>query len=149
MIAKKVTSIEQVQIVRLIRNIVRHHMTNYSGEVTSAEQVKFFSRVQEDQSIFLHLYYDENLAPVGYSFVQKKNDRYWGTLAVHPEFQSMGYGTEIYKHMKSLVPVLWVEIFSDNNASLISALRAGFIIQGAHDQVILLSKGIENDDTTV
>lgn len=142
MIIKAVTTIEQAQIVRFIRNIVRMHMTNDSREITSTEQIKFFNKVQEGGNIFLHLYYDENMAPVGFSLVQLKNDRWWGTLAVHPEFQNMGCGTEIYRHMKSLVPTLWIEIFSDNNASLISALKAGFAIVGMNDHTITLQKGL-------
>lgn len=132
--AEQVTTLEQAQLVRLIRNECRSYMTNDSRFISSAQQEKWFSAFNAD----LFLYYDPYSAVVGYGMITNG----FGTLALLEEFRSMGYGTEVYKHLTSLCTPLKIEIFSDNIPSLISALKSGFVLDTMNDKTIsLIYKG--------
>ncbi len=127
------------QLVRMIRNELRSFMTQNTNFITSETQEQWFNEhLSTNNQLFL--YCDEFGAPIGYGYIRYQDDmgKAWGTLAVMPEFQSQGYGTEIYKHLLSLVDELYIEIFADNNASLIAALKAGFVIRNVSDKTITL-----------
>lgn len=128
--AENVKSLEQAQIVRSIRNECREYMTNDNRFISSAAQEKWFHSFNAD----LFIYYDPYNAVVGYGMI---NNGY-GTLALFSEFRNNGYGTEIYKHLTSLCTPLRIEIFSDNVASLISALKSGFVLETMNDKTINL-----------
>ena len=130
-VSKRVTTLEQAQLVRIIRNTVRHYMTQYTNFIDSRDQSNWFvSLIQGNDDIQLYLYYDEYDSVIGYGMV---NNQY-GTLALLEEFRNKGYGTEIYKHLHSLYKPLKIEIYCDNNPSLISALKAGFKIVSVDDK---------------
>lgn len=134
MIIRQVTTIEQAQIVREIRNSVREHMTRHTEEITEYQQEQWFAT----QSGLLYLYFD-NTTVIGYSYLRDIDDRSWGTLAVVPDQQGKGYGMQIYKHLISLTNRLWIEIYSDNISSMRAAINAGFNIEHVGDKVIVFS----------
>lgn len=134
MIVQQVTTVEDAQIVREIRNEVRQYMTRDIREITETEQAEWFNR----QTGLLYLYYDNGI-PVGFGYLRDIDDNSWGTLAVVPEYQNRGYGTLIYKHLISLTSKLYIEIMADNVSSMRAAINAGFNIEYVGDKVIIFS----------
>lgn len=136
---KEVQTIEDAQIVRRIRNSVRQFMTRDKREISSAQQVEWWD-TRNPSALRLFLYYDSFNDPVGFGMLTIDNEgRWWGTLAVTPESQNRGYGTEIYRHLISLVSVLYIEIFADNESSWRAAQNAGFKMEDVRDKVIVFS----------
>jgi GNAT superfamily N-acetyltransferase len=129
----RVDTIQHAQIVRLIRNEVKSFMTSDHKHITAEEQYSWW-----DLSRVLYLY--ENLLGVyiGFGYIREINGKKWGTLAVLPEFQNEGYGTDIYKHLLDVAGELWLEIYSDNTPSLIAALKNGFVVQSANEITVTL-----------
>lgn len=129
----RVDTIQHAQIVRSIRNEVRSFMTTNHAHISATEQYSWW-----DLSRVLYLY--ENLlgAYVGFGYIREVNGKKWGTLAVSPEFQNEGYGTDIYKHLLEIAGELWLEIYSDNSPSLVAALKNGFVVQSANETTVTL-----------
>lgn len=130
--------IQDAQIVRYIRNEIRGNLTNNSAYISSMDQHVWFARLPQQNKLFL--YRDVYAAPVGYGYINVGSDgRKWGTLGVLPEFQNNGYGQEIYNDLiASADNDLWIEIFTNNNPSLVAALKCGFVIQTIGDKTIIL-----------
>ena len=141
---KLVETLLDAQIVRMIRNTARERMTQNTRFITSQEQVAWFTKHTETKDK-LYLYLDEYNSPLGYGYI-RYTDKAWGTLAVLEEFQSKGYGTDIYAHLVKEARDLWLEIFSDNSPSLIAALKNGFEIQSMNDKIVLLRKDIRGNE---
>ncbi len=141
-----VTTLEDAQTVRMIRNQLKGYMTNDSTHITPEQQTLWFDKYRRSGNK-LYLYYEDSTdSVVGFGYVRVQEDKkLWGTLAVLPEFQSKGYGTEIYRHMTRYAGTLWIEIYANNNASLIAALKSGFEIQYINDKVIVLKAQVSKD----
>lgn len=139
MIVQQVTTVEDAQIVREIRNSVRQYMTRDTREITETAQAEWFNR----QTGLLYLYYAELLdgttTPIGFGYLRDIEDVSWGTLALFPVWQNMGYGTQIYRHLISLTNRLYIEIMADNISSMRAAINAGFNIEYVGDRVIVFS----------
>ena len=139
----KVNNLERAEVVRTIRNQVRKNMTGDSTFISAEKQIEWFERSKPED---LYLYRDDDGVFVGYGYISMRYGYYYLTLGVIPTEQNKGYGTIIYNNLTQLVrdkyqAPTYIEIFSDNNPSLIAALKAGFTIYGANDKTVLLVKG--------
>lgn len=134
---KLVSTLEEAQIVREIRNSVSEYMTRDTSYITKEQQQKWWENISK---VEYHLYLClENAIPLGYGMLRYEDSKWLGTLAILPEHQNKGYGTDIYKFLASRIYPLWVEIYSDNIASLRAAVRAGFNIEHIGDKIIVFS----------
>jgi len=139
-----VRDVIDAQIVRMIRNELKNFMTNHRAHITPMQQREWFVMLSDDN--LLELWFDVSEAPIGYTLVMLKDGKYYGTLAVLPEFHNQGYGTEMYTHMVEWVrdchsEKLHIEIFADNTPSLVAALKSGFTIVSATDKLVTLVSG--------
>lgn len=137
--AKEITTLEDAQIVRRIRNVVRMHMTRDKSEKSTTQQEQWWN-TRNPSALRLFLYYDNFNDPIAYGLLTvDSSGKWWGTLGVLPEVQNKGYGTEIYRHLTSQVQVLWIEIYSDNVSSMRAAVNAGFNVEYVGDKVVVFS----------
>lgn len=132
-----ITTLEQAQILREIRNELRQYMTRDTKFITPDTQAQWFKTyILSDGAAYL--YRNEYDCIVGYGYVRVVDDKAWGSLAVKPEFQGRGYGTQIYKHMIAIAGELWIEIYADNVESLGAAVKAGFVMVDTQDKIVVL-----------
>lgn len=131
-----------VQVVRMIRNQLKDFMTNHRTLITPDQQDAWYTGYVSTGTDQLCLYLDEYSAPIGYTYVSVKDNIFYGTLAVLPEFHNNGFGTEMYTNMiayaNSYRVPLHIEIFADNTPSLIAAFKSGFKIVSANDKLVTL-----------
>lgn len=131
-----------MQVIRMIRNELKDFMTNHRAHITPDQQDTWYTSFVNSGTDRLCLYLDTYSAPIGYTLVTLKNDKYYGTLAVLPEFHGNGYGTEMYTDMVAYANLyrqpLHIEIFADNKPSLVAALKAGFQLETITDKLVTL-----------
>lgn len=127
---------EQAELIRTVRNNARQFMTRDTAYITHEDQVRWFTRYQDDINQHLYIYHEDD-ALVGYTYLVLRNGLWWGTLVVVPEQQGKGYGTKLYKEMIRLAHVVYIEIYSDNEHSLKSAVKAGFHIVSVMDNILV------------
>lgn len=139
-------TLNEAQLVRELRNEVRQYMTRSSAFITPEQQEIWFHNFRKDlENQHMHLYYQQNGCFIGYCYLKRdESGKLWGSLAVKPEFQGLGYGTYIYKDMIRTYKEVYIEIFADNNESLNAAQRAGFEILSVGDKIVVM-KGERNE----
>ena len=144
---KELSTLEGAQQVREVRNNARRSMTRYSDIITPQQQkVWYETYMQDEQNQCMYLYYNEYDCFVGYGYVVLRNNQFWGSLVVKPEFQGAGVGKKIYQDMITNHGEVWIEIYADNAESLNAAVRSGFqhvyvtdsivVMKGTHDTSI-------------
>lgn len=137
---EQVTTLEGALTAVHIRNTVAEFMTRDQSIISDELQSIWWSIAKDDPNIILYLALLEDATPIGYGLLKCASDgRYWGTLAVLKEYHNQGYGTAIYQFLAAQVPELYIEIFSDNIASMRSAIKAGFTMEYAGDKTIIFS----------
>lgn len=111
-----------LEFVRLTRNAGRKHFTRDNREVSPEDQELWWKTGAFDLDIFE----TEDGEPVGYALLTVREfrgaPREFISLAVAPEHQGKGWGTEIYRHYRHQL----AEIRADNHASRRAAEKAGY-----------------------
>lgn len=127
-----VTTDEEVEAMRLIRNAGRKWMTHNQGEISPEKQREWWRHARtlstDDFSAFI---YRADKAIVGYGLLvrmEQAKSTLWVSLAVAPDHQGRGYGTCIYEDLKIRCPdePIYAEVYHGNVASLSAALKAGY-----------------------
>lgn len=132
-----VTTDEDVETLRIIRNSGRQWMTRDTAEITPAQQRAWWKQL-DHESVKIWLF-SESATDIGYGLLRLENDRVYCSLAVLSRHQGRGYGTEIYRWLAlSQVSEVWAEIYADNTPSLCAALRAGYQLAYAADKTAVL-----------
>lgn len=135
---RRVTTDEDLETLRQIRNSGRQWMTRNAAEITP-EQQRAWWQTLDHASVKVWLF-SESAAEIGYGLVRLEQGRAWCSLAVLPRHQGRGYGTAIYRYLALSQPGwdVWAEILADNTPSIRAALRAGFQIAYAADRTATL-----------
>jgi RimJ/RimL family protein N-acetyltransferase len=135
---RPITTDEDLEVLRRIRNSGRQWMTRDTAEITREQQLCWWETL-DHASVKVWLF-SESSATIGYGLVRLEKGRAWCSLAVAPRHQGRGYGSAIYRWLALSQPGwdMWAEILVSNTPSLRAALRAGFELTGATDGVALL-----------
>ncbi len=135
---RPVTTNEDLETLRQIRNSGRQWMTRDPSEITPEQQRAWWASLDHASTkVWL---FSESATDVGYGLLRLENGRAWCSLAVLPRHQGHGYGTAIYRWLalSQFGWSIWAEILADNTPSIRAALRAGFQIAYAADKTATL-----------
>jgi len=131
-----VTTDDDVETVRLIRNSGRQWMTRDTAEISREQQRVWWSNRSPDLKLWL---FSEALTDIGYGLLRYDHGRLWCSLAVLPQHQRQGYGTAIYRYLALATNEdVYAEILADNTPSIRACLRAGYQIAYAMDKHAVL-----------
>jgi GNAT superfamily N-acetyltransferase len=134
--ARLVTTDDDVETLRLIRNSGRQWMTRDTSEITREQQRKWWASDPGDRYIWL---FSEAKTDVAYGLLRLEAGRWWCSLAVLPRYQRQGYGTAIYRYLALAIREnVYAEILADNTPSIHACLRAGYQIAYALDRHAVL-----------
>jgi len=135
---RPVTTEDEVEIVRQIRNAGRQWMTRHTDEISPAQQRAWWAGL-DHAGTKLYLF-SIAVTPIGYGMLRLLDGRVWCSLAVWPHERGQGHGTAIYRYLAhcQLGWDVWAEIYADNTPSLRAALRAGYTLAYAQDKVATL-----------
>lgn len=118
-----------MEFMRTLRNQVRTSMTGTQTFMGVEEQEKFWERLVNEPDVLKAWVYARSLETVGYGLIRLLDDgRWWVTLAVIPQEQGQGIGTQIYRHLAEQSPTgeAWAAVFHFNEASKRAAAKAGY-----------------------
>jgi GNAT superfamily N-acetyltransferase len=127
----RVSTWNQAEILREVRNSCRSGMTHDTHEITVEEQRKFWAdELLEGEKYECYLLLDDH-TPVGYGLLKwdKELDRYWMTAGVTPEYR----GRKLSRLLINFITEMghregrevWIDVYDDNFA-LIGDIRNGF-----------------------
>jgi len=125
---KPVRSIFDALKVRRIRNECRLYMTNYRGEISILQQIRWYFTYYiwtKDYRLFLAV----DGVPVGYGALHKEYGKWHVIEGVSEEYRHQGYGTKILGRLLLLgEPPFIAEIWANNENSILLHLKAGFVL---------------------
>lgn len=136
--ARRITTDEDLETLRLIRNSGRQWMTRNTEEITPEQQRAWWEGLDHaGTKIWL---FSIAQTDIGYGLVRLDGGRAWCSLAVLPRHQGHGYGTQIYRYLALSQQGwnMWAEIYADNTPSLRAALRAGYQLAYTADKTAAL-----------
>lgn len=126
--ARKVETEPDVEALRQLRNGCRLFMTRDQRPITVEQQRAWWARRAPELRAYL---FTVGSKPVGFGIIRQDVGRWWLTLGVDPGNRGRGIGTAIYRFLVEHSPEPpWIEVRSDNIASLRAAARAGFQVLG-------------------
>lgn len=93
--------------IAAVRNTGREYMTHDTKAIEAEEQAEWFKGVYLPAhsiygTMFAFVGYVDDVA-AAYGMVQKKDDGFWLTGVVSPEYQGLGYGKELFKFLTDFV----------------------------------------------
>ncbi len=127
-----------IEVVRVIRNAGRQWMTEDTSEVSTEQQRNWWQVARWAADTKLVVYREKrNPRIIGYGLISRRNGGLVVSLAVAPEHQGVGYGTEIYRDLASRAsePVM-AKIRADNKASIRAVEKAGYKFFGRDEKVV-------------
>jgi RimJ/RimL family protein N-acetyltransferase len=136
--ARAVKTLEDVEMLRQIRNSGRQWMTRHTEEISPEQQRDWWKDACHDPSLDVWLF-SVAQTDIGYGLLRIESGREWCSLAVLPRYQGQGYGTQIYRWIAlSTTADVWAEILADNTASIKACLNAGYQVAYAMDKHAVL-----------
>lgn len=128
-----VSTLEDIENLRLIRNECRQYMTQMTDEIGQAQQLVWWQSVSGNQNWRVWLVYvpgwDE---AIGFAMLRqplpRRGSRWFVTLGLRTWMRGQGIGTLIYQALRELVPAdeVWAIIREDNTPSIRAAEKAGY-----------------------
>lgn len=142
-----VTTDEEVEVMRVIRNDGREWMTEDTHEISIGEQRAWWEKSkQRAHKNFLPVFYRTGGNPtiVGYGVLDRRDNDLMVSLAVAPVYRGLGFGQQIYEHLAKLAgEEVTAVIRKDNAASIKAVTRAGYTLIASYEisNLVIYSKG--------
>lgn len=145
-----VTRPEQAERMRIIRNACREFMTNDQHEITAAEQRRWFELIKDSRVMLPFLYKplpDRRLPePFGFGLIRKKDDKWWLTGGLLPDWRGKGYGIDLFTELADYVhargDTAWLTVWESNVRARKTYESIGFTVESvfvdAHAPPILI-----------
>lgn len=106
-----VTTDDQIELVRCIRNRQAHGFSNFTDQISEAAHITFWEREQPLAWVYL----DELGRPVGFGLLRQDAGRWLTVVAVLPEYGGAGYGKWITHNIVERAPGrCWATARRDN-----------------------------------
>lgn len=141
-----VTTPEQAERMRVIRNDCREFMTNDQHEITADEQQQWFASIKDDANILPFLYkplpqqfYPE---PFGFGLLRCVSDKWWLTGGLLKEWRGKGYGEGLFDDLAHYVHQMghtaWLTVLETNDAGIATYKKLGFVV----DSVMVAAQSV-------
>jgi hypothetical protein len=126
---RMVQSADEVERLRVLRNVSRTWMTGNTTWI-SAEQQRRWWESRDPGKLRAYLFAAESGAGV---LSCREDGRWWVTVMVDPVMRRLGMGTYIYRMLAHAAPTdgVWAGIRDDNIPSIRAAEKAGYQLQEA------------------
>jgi ribosomal protein S18 acetylase RimI-like enzyme len=147
MTLRKVSTDQEVELLRQIRNSSREFMTRHAAYITQDQQGVWWRDVDKSR-IWVYLA-EQDGCVVGYGLLklepedtQAPSGKGWLTGALMTGFRERGYGTELFRQLRDTVVTLgltpWLEVLESNERALHVYQKLGFKETGRSNGVITM-----------
>jgi len=138
-----VTTVEDAQIVRAIRNACRHYMTRDARSISEEQQAAWFESLDENVSLYL-------LDEVGYGMTRTDESGSWLTGGLLPSVRGQGHGEALFRHLVASSPAPWLLEVLRGNAPAFSLYRKlGFVVNDVFEREVLRDEATNGPVTIV
>lgn len=134
---ERVTTLEQAQELRRLRNDCRAWMTRDTRRVGEDAQREFFGTQIAPGAVRAWLAYSDHEA-VAFGLLRASEGCWWLTCGVAGKYRGHGLGTGIVKHVTAAglgtgLPVR-LEVWADNDRAVHVYEKAGYVLEGTSER---------------
>lgn len=99
LVASTVKTTNDIELVRVIRNLGRSTLSHDTQEISREQQQKYWA--ENGRNIMAWLYDDPNddAIAIGVGSLQRRDNKLWAFVAIDPYYQGRGYSKEIMQHL--------------------------------------------------
>ena len=130
-----VTTAEQAETVRVIRNHCRQYMTRVTESIGPEEQLSWWLSLDKQKNkLFLFrvtaqdvpgIIYEED---IGYGLCRLIGDKWWVSGGLAPEWQGKGFGKRLFEFLVEQTGVpCWLEVLTHNMRAYNTYKNLGFV----------------------
>lgn len=133
-----VSRVDQVEVLRTLRNECREWMTGDQRDISITEQAVWWSTI--DKRFWeVHLFIKEREF-AGFGLLRFQDQKWWMTYGLGKKFRGKGWGVELVTELCQGHKEIWAEALVGNVASCITMERCGFqyqsmVVGGIHGTV--------------
>lgn len=137
-----VSTVDQAQRVRGIRNACRYYMTRNQRVISAEQQAMWFSLLPNSVQLYL-------LDDVGYGFVRTDDGRSWLTGGLVPEARGRGLGESLFHSLVEASPALpMLEVLRDNVPAFNLYRKLGFVVNDVFEREVLRDDDVAGSGPT-
>jgi ribosomal protein S18 acetylase RimI-like enzyme len=131
--AMLVTSPVEAEVVRLIRNQCRMHMTRDTSEIGPAQQQRWWASLDSSSKLFLFYVHDwteyaAGVTAVGYGLCRSIGGKWWLSGGLATDWQGKGLGKALFARLVEEVGTpCWLEVLEHNTRAFNTYRELGFV----------------------
>lgn len=143
LVFKRVTTSNEAEMLRVIRNQCKDYMTRNTSEITPEEQQEWFKTAYKKYELYIAyaVEYGACIVDAGYGLIHLNEKEYMLTGGLVPEYRDKGLGTNLFKFLidncNKQIPIR-LEVLKDNLRALKTYERLNFITIGETDKIFTM-----------
>lgn len=143
MVFKRVTTANEAEILRVIRNQCRTFMTRNTDEISAEQQQEWFKTAFKKYELYVAYVIEHGVCIVyaGYGLIHLNEGEYLLSGGLLPEYRDKGLGSQLFKFLvdncNKQLPVR-LEVLKTNIRALKTYEKLNFVTTGENDKVYFM-----------
>jgi ribosomal protein S18 acetylase RimI-like enzyme len=143
LVFKRVTTSNEAEMLRIIRNQCKNYMTRNTSEITPEEQSEWFKTAYKKYELYIAyaVEYGACIVDAGYGLIHLNEKEYMLTGGLVPGYRDKGLGTILFKFLvdncNKQIPIR-LEVLKDNLRALKTYEKLNFITTGETDKIFIM-----------
>ena len=143
LVFKRVTTSNEAEMLRIIRNQCKNYMTRNTSEITPEEQLEWFKTAYKKYELYIAYAIEHGVCIVdaGYGLIHLNEKEYMLTGGLVPEYRDKGLGTNLFKFLidncNKQIPIR-LEVLKDNIRALKTYEKLNFTTTGETDKIFIM-----------
>ena len=143
LVFKRVTTSNEAEMLRVIRNQCKDYMTRNTSEITPEEQLEWFKTAYKKYELYIAyaVEYGACIVDAGYGLIHLNEKEYMLTGGLVPEYRDKGLGTILFKFLidncNKQIPIR-LEVLKDNLRALKTYERLNFTTTSETDKIFTM-----------
>ena len=143
LVFKRVTTSNEAEMLRVIRNQCKDYMTRNTSEITPEEQLEWFKTAYKKYELYIAyaVEYGACIVDAGYGLIHLNEEEYMLTGGLVPEYRDKGLGTILFKFLidncNKQIPIR-LEVLKDNLRALKTYERLNFTTTSETDKIFTM-----------
>lgn len=143
LVYKRVTTLAEAEILRVIRNECREYMTRHTDHITEEQQREWFKDAFRKYELYIVYYLEHGsvLLDAGFGVIHKNENEFLLTGGLRPDMRNKGLGKNLFKFLidqchKSL-PIR-LEVLKTNTRAFKTYESLDFKVTGEDDKLYFM-----------
>lgn len=143
LVFKRVTTSNEAEMLRVIRNQCKDYMTRNTSEITPEEQLEWFKTAYKKYELYIAyaVEYGACIVDAGYGLIHLNEKEYMLTGGLVPEYRDKGLGAILFKFLidncNKQIPIR-LEVLKDNLRAMKTYERLNFTTTGETDKIFIM-----------